>query len=66
MDMHPDIQYQLCRMEQDERIRKALRYQQVREALAARRLNQAPTRPVARLKNRLVTVLSAAFATQRT
>jgi hypothetical protein len=66
MDMHPDIQYQLCRMEQDERIREALRHQQVREAIAAAKLNQASTRRVPRLKNRLVAVLSAAIATLRT
>ncbi|MGD0256146.1 MAG: hypothetical protein ABSB99_11505 [Acidimicrobiales bacterium] len=63
--MHPDIQYQLYRMEHEERIREAQRHQQVREALAATRANQAPKRPVARLKNRLVAVLNAAFATPR-
>jgi hypothetical protein len=30
--MHPDIQYQLWRMGQEERLRAALRRQQIREA----------------------------------
>jgi hypothetical protein len=60
--MHPDIQYQLHRMAHEEWTREAQRDQQVREALAAAKSNQAPTRRTAGLKSRLTAALSAVFA----
>jgi hypothetical protein len=61
--LHPDIQYQLCRMEQNERIGRALRSRQVREARLAKRVSADSTlTTVRRVRQALATTLVSVFS----
>ena len=59
--IHPDIQYQLCRMEHEERVRRGLQHQEVSRALAEAREEGHANRSVSGLRR----VVVAAFAGRR-
>ena len=59
--IHPDIQYQLCRMEHEERVRRGLQHQEVSRALAEARKDGPTSRSVHGLRR----VVVAAFAVRR-
>jgi len=59
--IHPDIQYQLCRMEHEERVRRGLQHQEVSRALAEAREERHVSRSTSGLRRLAV----AAFAGRR-
>ena len=60
--IHPDIQYQLCRMAHDERVREGLYEQQVvRAALAKSGDDGRTTQPVSRLRRAVAAAVAGAL-----
>jgi len=59
--IQPDIQYQLCRMEHQERVTRGIRHQEISRALAEARSDGGRSRAVARLGRAVV----GAFTVQR-